>query len=123
MPELGETLDYDGSSSGEEGGIRGTPAYMSPEQAAGLRPTPASDVFAFGLTLFEMLTGRMAFPDPSLAAILTRLQTQELGPRLAPQVEEPYRNLLAAMLARDAARRPAISEVLNRLTAEGSFAV
>jgi alkyl hydroperoxide reductase subunit AhpC/predicted Ser/Thr protein kinase len=121
--EPGETLDYDGASSDEEGGIRGTPAYMSPEQAAGLRPTPASDVFAFGLTLFEMLTGRMAFPDPSLAAILTRLQTQELGPRLTPQVEEPYRNLLAAMLARDAARRPAISEVLNRLTAEDSFAV
>jgi hypothetical protein len=38
-------------------------------------------------------------------------------------VDEPYQNLLAAMLARDAARRPAISEVLNRLTAEGSSAV
>jgi serine/threonine protein kinase len=123
VPEAGETFDYNGSASGEDGGIRGTPAYMSPEQAAGTRATPASDVFAFGLTLFEMLTGRMALPDPSLAAILARLQNQELGPRLAPQVDEPYRDLLAAMLAREAARRPTMSEVLNQLTAAVSCAV
>jgi alkyl hydroperoxide reductase subunit AhpC/predicted Ser/Thr protein kinase len=116
VPEIGETLDYGDSADGEEGGIRGTPAYMSPEQAAGRRATPASDVFAFGLTLFEMLTGRMALPNASLATILARLQNQELGPRLAPQVEEAYRDLLAAMLARDAARRPVMSEVRNRLS-------
>lgn len=115
-PDVGETLDYNDSASGEGGGIRGTPAYMSPEQAAGERATPASDVFAFGLTLFEMLTGRMALPDTSVVSLLTRLQTQELGPRLAAQVDEPYRELLQAMLARAPARRPAMNEVLHRLS-------
>jgi len=118
--EIVETLDYHRSASGEAGGIRGTPAYMSPEQAAGRRPTPASDVFAFGLMLFEMLTGRMALPDTSLVILLARLQNQELGPRLAPEVDASYRDLLAAMLARDAAQRPPMSEVRDRLSAIAS---
>jgi len=113
--EIEETLAYDRSASGEAGGIRGTPAYMSPEQAAGRRPTPASDVFAFGLMLFEMLTGRMALSDTSLMTLLARLQNQDLGPRLAPEVDASYRDLLAALLARDAARRPAMSEVRDRM--------
>jgi len=117
MSEVDETLEYGGSASGEAGGIRGTPAYMSPEQAAGRRPTPASDVFAFGLMLFEMLTGRMALPDTSLVTLLARLQNQDLGSRLAPEVDDSYRDLLAAMLARDAARRPAMSEVRDRMSA------
>jgi alkyl hydroperoxide reductase subunit AhpC/predicted Ser/Thr protein kinase len=119
-PELAETVL--GGDSESEGGqssdaIRGTPAYMSPEQAAGRPPTLRSDVFSFGLTLFEMLTGRMALPDKSLGTLLVRLQTQEVGPPLAAQVDEPYRTLLAAMLARDEAQRPSMSQVLDQLSA------
>jgi len=100
------------------GRIRGTPAYMSPEQAAGHRPTPASDVFAFGLMWFEMLTGRKAHPEMSLGRLLARLRTEELAPSLIAEVDPPARDLLAAMLARDAARRPGMSEVLQWLAAE-----
>ena len=110
----GEAESADGSA-GE--GLRGTPAYMSPEQAAGRPPTARSDVFSFGLTLFEMLTGRMALADRSLGTLLVRLQNQELGPRLAAQVPAPYRELLVAMLARDDTRRPSMSQVLDQLSA------
>ncbi|MGD9724472.1 MAG: serine/threonine-protein kinase [Pirellulales bacterium] len=40
----------------------GTPAYMAPEQLAGKRPTIQSDLFSLGLVLYEMFTGRTAFP-------------------------------------------------------------
>ena len=56
------------------GTIVGTVGYLSPEQARGEAATPASDVFALGCILFEMVTGRRAFDAPTaaerLAAVL-----------------------------------------------------
>jgi serine/threonine-protein kinase len=53
-----------------EGTTVGTPAYMAPEQLDGLDADAASDVFAFGAVLFEMLTGRPAFEGTSRARVV-----------------------------------------------------
>lgn len=51
----------------------GTPAYMSPEQGfGGEEPGPATDVYALGCVVFEMLTGRRAFDAPTPRAILAK---------------------------------------------------
>jgi serine/threonine protein kinase len=88
---------------------------MSPEQALGLPGTPASDVFSFGLTFLEMLTGSQAHAEQSPLKLLVRLQTEDLGSDFANRVDEPYRDLLSAMLAHDPVQRPPMTEVARRL--------
>ena len=60
-----------GAASGttETGTVLGTAAYISPEQAAGRSATAASDVYAFGVILFRMLTGRLPFESADGLAV------------------------------------------------------
>lgn len=108
------TVEFD-ELSWEQGAIRGTPAYMSPEQARGLPGTPASDVFSFGLTFFEMLTGRRALVESSAVKLLLRLESEDLASWLAQQLEDPYRRLVLQLLAREPDERPPMSDVVERL--------
>jgi eukaryotic-like serine/threonine-protein kinase len=52
------------------GTILGTPSYMSPEQAEGRTADARSDIFSFGAVLYEMLSGRRAFPGSSASATM-----------------------------------------------------
>ncbi|MFK7988015.1 MAG: protein kinase [Sandaracinaceae bacterium] len=94
--------------------IIGTPAYMSPEAVRGDEVGPASDLYALGVLLFEMVTGHVPFFDPVPASLLVK-HLEETPPRLSevcPGVTLPegFEGLVMALLEKDVAMRPRSAE-------------
>lgn len=93
----------------------GTDAYMAPEQCDPARFAeigPASDVWGLGVTLFEALTGRPAFPQDR-AARFPQLRSDP--PRLPPKAPPGLGALIQACLADDSANRPSAGQVEDLL--------
>ena len=94
------------SAGTREGMVLGTAAYMSPEQARGLAVDKRTDIWAFGCVLYEMLTGRRAFPgatmSDTIAAILQRDPDWSALPATLPP---DAARLLRRCLEKDASRR------------------
>src|SRR3990172_9610452 len=59
----------------EEGLVLGTPEYMAPEQVEGRPADARTDIFAFGVVLYEMVTGRKAFEGKSQASLMAAILT------------------------------------------------
>jgi serine/threonine protein kinase len=98
----------------------GTPDYMAPEQLQAQPLSPATDIYALGMVLFELLVGRLPFAEePTLTRALKRLQ----GPALdastgAAELPPKLTRLIARCLAVDPADRPqSAAELLQELTA------
>ena len=93
--------------SGADGRILGTPAYMSPEQARGRDWDTRTDIFSFGSTFYEMLTGRAAFRGDSSSDTISNILSREPTPalHLNPDAPEAVQWILDKCLAKDAAQR------------------
>jgi glucose-6-phosphate dehydrogenase assembly protein OpcA len=102
------------------GTMIGTPAYMAPEQVAMEEVTPASDVYAFGEILFEMIAHRRAFPSEDVADVLYAKLDQR-PPALEIEGSEPaverVLQLVRTCLANRPQDRPAIGALKNDLGA------
>jgi protein kinase-like protein len=93
---------------------QGTPAYQAPEQLAGREVTPRSDLYALGLVLYEVFTGKRAFEAKSMED-LVRMQ-QEATPAsvtsLARDVDPAVDRAILRCLAADPRRRPASAKAV-----------
>jgi eukaryotic-like serine/threonine-protein kinase len=105
------------SAASTTGLLAGTLRYMSPEQARGESLSPATDVFSFGLVLYEFVAGRHPFPAESPFETVHAIQASEAPPpsSLNPRVPAALDSLTLAMLAKDPGARPSAGEVDRRL--------
>ncbi len=117
--------DGDASLTGA-GVLVGTPAYMAPEQVEGRPTTARTDVYAFGVVLFEMVTGRLPFiGETPLATAIKRIKELPPSPRdLVPGIDARWEAaILRCLSERPEDRFASASEVVAALEASAPVTV
>jgi serine/threonine-protein kinase len=98
-------------------GVLGTAAYLSPEQARGESAVPASDVYALGVVVYEMLAGRPPFVADTLVAVVAAHVHRDPPPlaELAPAASDHAVRAVALALDKDPSARPATPSAFARM--------
>jgi serine/threonine-protein kinase len=92
----------------QTGAVMGTPYYMSPEQAHGSAEVDArSDLYAFGVILYESVTGSVPFDASTFNQLLFKIVLSEPAPvlQLAPELDPAFATLIEKAMARDTGQR------------------
>jgi eukaryotic-like serine/threonine-protein kinase len=118
LVDLGFARRHGGAArTADRQSLLGTPEYLAPETMLRGHLNPVSlDVYSLGVTLYQMLTGRLPFHDATVAGIL-RMQRQARPARLersGVEVPQALSDLVARMLAKQPVRRPACLNSLLR---------
>jgi tetratricopeptide (TPR) repeat protein/TolB-like protein/predicted Ser/Thr protein kinase len=121
---LARSLEDGAAVMTHAGDLVGTPLYMSPEQVEGKQADARSDIYAFGLVFYQMLTAQIPFAaSSSLKAMYERLKSDPPNPKdLNPELPNYLVRIVLRCLERDPSRRyQDAQEVLTDLDAEPSL--
>jgi hypothetical protein len=114
--DFGLVIDRTTARMSTEGNVVGTVAYMAPEQASAAPIEAAADWYAFGIVLYEALTGTVPFSGGNLQVLMDKLRITPPPPRArVPDVPADLDELCVELLRFDPATRPRSDEVLRRL--------
>ncbi len=102
LGDFGIAKEVGSDGGGGQGDIVGTPAYLAPEQIRGGDVGPHSDVYAFGIMLYEMLSGRRPFAELTLATLVYKHLNEPL-----PMIDHDELNL-----------PPAFNSIIQKATAK-----
>jgi serine/threonine-protein kinase len=118
VADFGLARAADQPSMTTDGKLMGTALYMSPEQVRGTKASGYSDVYSFGIMLYEMVSGHRPFDSEETLGLL--YQHAEVAPA-KPAVRDPFPSSLGGLalecLAKDPQQRPTMAEVAERLAA------
>lgn len=115
LTDFGLARITEGPAVTRVGQLLGTPAYLAPEVATGREAVPASDVYALGLTGYEMLAGRRPFTAANPVALLrAHVEAEPLRP---DGLAEPLWEVIRDCLAKDPQQRPNAEKLAVRLAA------
>lgn len=105
--------DVDLTASGE---MLGSPAYMSPEQMRGENLDARSDIFSFGILLFQLLTGRKPFQSANLSGLVAQIQNEDPPDvaALVPGTPSELSDVVKKCLRKDPGERYGDAEILAR---------
>ena len=103
------------------GSVVGTAAYLAPEQARGEEATPAADVYALGVVLYQLLTARLPWEGSTLAELATRRENESPLPPSSydPDVPETLSTAVLRSLEGDASMRYSSARELSRALEAG----
>jgi hypothetical protein len=124
--ELAADVDSNLTTATQPGVFVGTPAYASPEQVLGEPATPRSDLFAFGVVLYELLTGTNPFRRDTMAETMTAILRADPPPLAAAVqgVSPPALRVLDRCLEKQPSERPSSArDVAMFLDASGNTSV
>ena len=112
LSDFGIARLVDGTRMTQSGLMIGTAAFLSPEQVRGQSAGPASDVYALGLVLLEVLTGRREYPGTPVESAVARLTR---SPQVPAEFGADWVALIEEMTLEDARQRPGPDDVTGRL--------
>jgi protein phosphatase len=113
LADFGLARAEDAAQTGT-GIVVGSPAYMAPEQLAGNVPSPSTDLYALGVMLFQLLSGRLPHDSPSMGELLRQVATEPAPDlrELVPDIQPGLAALVARLLAKQPNRRPGDGDAL-----------
>jgi serine/threonine-protein kinase len=103
-------MDFGLAAAGRVDDVRaGTPAYMAPEQLLGREVTQRSDIFALGLVVYELFTGRRAFTATSIGDLVNQHESRSFAPpsEVVSAIDAAIDRVIQRCLDPDPDRRPA----------------